>query len=180
MIIPIVMIIGLVVGTLTVIKTRFGGARPHDGPSAFEVREGSTVPDLTLQKYPNGETTLSQLSGKVVLINFWATWCEACMEEMPSILKLRGRFKDRGFEVVAVNVDENPEAVLPATLKQLGIDFPVYIDKEGQVAGLFDVHAIPLTVMINSSRKVLLVQDGERNWMDEDLLSKMEKWLSSS
>ncbi|MGZ3698075.1 MAG: TlpA disulfide reductase family protein, partial [Bdellovibrionota bacterium] len=133
-----------------------------------------------INKWGGGVVKASELKPKVTLVNFWATWCEACMEEMPSILKLRGRFKDRGFEVVAVNVDENPEAVLPATLKQLGIDFPVYIDKEGQVAGLFDVHAIPLTVMINSSRKVLLVQDGERNWMDEDLLSKMEKWLSSS
>ncbi|MGZ3689837.1 MAG: TlpA family protein disulfide reductase, partial [Bdellovibrionota bacterium] len=103
MIIPIVMIIGLVVGTLTVIKTRFGGARPHDGPSAFEVREGSTVPDLTLQKYPNGETTLSQLSGKVVLINFWASWCIPCANEAAYLQQAWQHYQPRG-DVVFLGV----------------------------------------------------------------------------
>src|SRR5262245_13806980 len=85
--------------------------------------------DLKLKAVGSSETvTLSKFAGKVVLINFWASWCSACMDEMPSIQKLHDTLKSEGFEVVGVNVDENPETVVPAIAKKLHLSFKNYTD----------------------------------------------------
>ena len=114
---------------------------------------------------------------KPIVVDFWATWCEACMVEMPSILKLRQEFKPKGFDLVAVNVDENPNAVLPKTLKKLGIDFPVFIDEENKLGDLFQIQAIPLTVIIDKDRKVLYIEGGEKDWYSKEVRELMQGWL---
>lgn len=100
------------------------------------------------------------------------------MMEMPSMVELRKEYVDRGFDIVFMNVDETPEAVLPDVLKQLGIDFPVYIDPHGELAQVFDLRAIPLTVIINNKREVLKVMNGEYNWKHPRIRAQIEKWLS--
>jgi thiol-disulfide isomerase/thioredoxin len=153
---------------------------PGNGES-IAIVAGATLPDFELQKLDGTQSKFSDLAAsgtKVVMVNFWATWCESCVIEMPSIVELRRSFKAKGFEVVAVNVDENPAAVVPKAVRQLGIDFPVYIDPGTNLADLFDVHAIPLTVIIDRTGKVLFVESGERNWNGSDIREQMERWLS--
>ena len=174
MIVSIVAILGVVVIGLSVIKSRLSGPPPV---AAQEVAVGSVLPDFTLETFQGKSIQASQLRSKVTLINFWATWCSACMIEMPSIVKIRGAYHDRGFEVAAVNVDENPETVLPPTLKRLAITFPVFLDPSGHLSELFDVHAIPLTVIMDKNRKVLLMESGEEDWDGPEFRAKLEKWL---
>ena len=112
------------------------------------------------------------------MINFWATWCEACMEEMPSLVALREQYAPKGFEILGVNVDENPAQSAPDAVKNMGIKFPIFTDKSNALAELFDVHAIPLTVIIDKSRKILLVEPGGRDWNTEDMQQLMQKWLN--
>jgi thiol-disulfide isomerase/thioredoxin len=138
---------------------------------------GATLPDFSLQTLEGKKLKFSELGAKVVLLNFWATWCEACVVEMPSIVKLNQMYKDKGLKVVAVNLDDKPAAVVPKAVRQLKIDFPIYIDADGSLANLFDVHAIPLTIIMDKDRKVLHVEGGERDWTDDDIKTKMDQWI---
>jgi thiol-disulfide isomerase/thioredoxin len=142
--------------------------------------EGAVLPNFKVRKFGDNSsaTPISTLGGKVTLVNFWATWCEACMVEMPSIIRLQDAYKDKGLQVVAVDLDEQPESVLPKTLQRLGIRFPVYLDTGTELADLFDIHAIPLTVVLDKNRKVLLIENGERDWNGKDFRAALERWLS--
>lgn len=171
---PVAVIIALSAGALHLIKSQV--AKPTG--SSVEIIPGATLPDFTLNRLEGGKIKASELKSRVLLVNFWATWCEACMVEMPSIIKLRNKFKERGFEVAGVNLDENPAAVAPKAIKQLGINFPVFTDPDSDLADLFSVHAIPLTVILDKDRKVLFVEPGERDWMETDIQAKIEGWLA--
>jgi thiol-disulfide isomerase/thioredoxin len=185
---PVIVILVLVVGGLYGVKSHIAsrpggsaamGEDEHSG-TADSLKIGSILPDFQLDLYGSGGKTVqaSTLKSKVTLINFWATWCEACMVEMPSIVKVWQSYKDKGFDVASVNVDQNPEAVLPKTLKRLGMEFPVYTDKDSKLADLFQIQAIPLSVIIDRNRKILFIENGERDWNGSDIRAEIEKWLS--
>lgn len=189
---PIFVILLVVVGGLYLVKAQVrpgtsapagslpseqnGGTSEDEGG---EVDVGRVLPDFSITPFQGkGPEPISQAGGNVTLINFWATWCEACMVEMPSIVKLQKAYQGRKFRVIAIDLDEKPEAVLPRTLKDLGIDFPVFLDTDNKVSELFDVHAIPLTVIIDRTRKVLFMENGERNWNSGEIRSKLDQWLA--
>jgi len=175
--VPILVISVLVVGGLTYVKSRYGaGHRNSDAQN--QIALGKTLPDFMMKRFGAGNVKASDLKFKVLLINFWATWCEACMVEMPSIVRLQKHYADKGLAIAEINVDDNPTAVLPGTLKKLGIDFPVYIDENQKLSELFDVHAIPLTVIVDKTFKVVLIESGERNWNGDDIHADMDKWLA--
>ena len=174
---PIVAILALVVGGLSLLKSKVTSGKANGTSAAVEVQVGNTLPDFSLKKFGGNSVKLSEIQGKAVLINFFASWCEACVVEMPSIVKLRDAYKDRGFEVVGVNVDENPDAVIPKLIKELGINFPVYTDPDQALAELFDVHAIPLTVVLDAKRTILMIETGERDWNGTEIHTQLDLWL---
>jgi len=174
--IPIAVILVVIVGALMAIKASVHKeARLANQP--LELTEGAEVPDFELTKLEGGKVQIGDLSHKVMMINFWATWCEACMEEMPSIVTLRDQYSSKGFEVLGINVDENPGVATPPVIKKLGIKFPIFTDTENSLAELFDVHAIPLTVVINKSRKILLVEPGGRDWNTDEMHQLLDNWV---
>ena len=176
---PVIILIGLVVGALTMVKSQVTSKENGGAENIrFVLKTGSTLPDFELQQFQGKSQKASELGAKVLLVNFWATWCEACMVEMPSIIKLRQTYHSRGFEVAAVNVDQNPEAVVPRTVSKLGFDFPVYVDQGQKLSELFDIEAIPLTVLMDQNRKILMVENGERDWFGSDIRSELEHWLA--
>jgi thiol-disulfide isomerase/thioredoxin len=176
----VAVIVAAAVGGLLFIKSQVRNPMHPEGEAPPEIAVGATLPDFELVPLGGGQPVASsRLGARVILVNFWATWCEACMIEMPSIEKLRAAYRSRGFEVVAVNVDENPDAVVPRVIKQLGLSFPIYVDKDARLAELFDVHAIPLTVILdNRTRKILFIESGERDWNGADIRSRLDSWLS--
>ncbi len=149
---------------------------PGSGPT--DLRIGAQIPDFPVRRFgTNDWPKLSQLPGKLTMINFWASWCEACVQEMPSIVKLHDAYKDKGFDVVAINLDESPNEAIPRVVRKLKIDFPVYTDPEGKIAEIFDVHAIPLTVILDSQRRILMFENSELDWDSNVVRAKIEKWL---
>jgi thiol-disulfide isomerase/thioredoxin len=176
---PVVAIVAMATGALLIVRSQVGA--PH--PGHVEVVEGTVLPDFEMTAFDpasqggGAKVTLSGTGARVLMLNFWATWCEACMVEMPSIQQLRDSYKDRGFEVAAINVDEKPEAEVPRAQKLLGLTIPVYLDPEQKLADLLDIHAIPLTVVIDSGRKILFVERGERDWNSPEIREMMERWL---
>ena len=121
---------------------------------------GEAAPPLVL-KTPAGKVVdLAALRGKVVLVNFWATWCPPCIEEMPALARLRARLGSRGFEVLAVNQGEMPARVT-AYAERAGLDLPMPLDREKSVARAWKVRALPTTFVVDTAGRVRLFAEGE-------------------
>lgn len=144
------------------------------------LRAGARMPDFTLHRLDGTSLKASELGSRVTLVNFWATWCEACLLEMPSLVKLHEAYQAKGFGVAAINVDDDPEKVLPTALKRLGMTFGSFVDRDQKLSELFDVSGLPLTVILDRERHILFIQVGEKDWNNSEMRSQLEKWLTSS
>jgi len=103
------------------------------------------------------------LKGKLVVLNFWATWCPPCRLEMPSMEKLYQEFKGEGLEVVAINFMEG-EKPITSFLKENGFTFPVLLDKKGEIARNYGVHGLPVTFLIARNGNLLARSMGYKDW----------------
>lgn len=175
-ILPILIIIAVAWAALFFLKS----SNPKRPATALDIRVGMSLPDLEFARLDQTSGRLSELAGTVTLINFWATWCEACMEEMPSLAKLQETYKDRGLVILGVNLDNNPATAIPVTEKEFNLGFSSFVDRNGALGDAFDVHAIPLTITIDRSRRILEVKAGDRNWMDREYLKKLDGWMDSA
>lgn len=177
--IPVVAILAITVASLMAVKASFQKPKTHL-TQPVDLSEGSQLPDLELVRMDGSKVSLSDLKHKVMLINFWATWCEACLEEMPSLVQLRNQYSNRGFEVLGINVDDNPVPAASQMASKLAINFPLFTDKNGELSSIFDLNAIPLTVIINEDRKILMIEAGGRDWNSDDIHQLLGKWLSET
>jgi thiol-disulfide isomerase/thioredoxin len=137
------------------------GGRPPPRPVMFQ------GPDFTLPTLSGASLRLADLRGQVVLLNFWATWCVPCRTEMPTIEALYQRYKGRGLEVVAVNVDLLSTAGVEAFVKEVGVTFRVVLDPSWATARAYSVVGVPTTYLINRAGNVVVREVGERDWMDD-------------
>ncbi len=112
----------------------------------------------------NRPLSLSEFKGKVVFLNFWATWCKPCEEEMPSMERLHQRFKDQGLVVLAISEDAGGASVVGPYLKKHKLTFPVGLDPKTSVASLYGVWAIPSTFIIDKRGNRALFANGPREW----------------
>ncbi|WP_101844128.1 thiol-disulfide oxidoreductase ResA [Halobacillus sp. Marseille-P3879] len=118
------------------------------------VAKGEEPPDFKLKKFGTEETvSLSDYEGQGVMINFWATYCEPCKEEMPYMEELYDEYKDQGVEILAVNLDST-NLVVQRFLDNYGLSFPILHDKDGQVMDEYDVGQLPSTLFINPEGEV--------------------------
>jgi thiol-disulfide isomerase/thioredoxin len=119
--------------------------------------------DFTLPTPGGSQFRLSEHRGKVVLINFWATWCPPCREEMPSMQRLYATNKDGGFTLVAVALDSSPAPVGPY-LKQTGLTFPVALDPRMELAHSYGVRALPASFIVDPQGIMVAMALGPRAW----------------
>lgn len=116
------------------------------------IDEGNLAPDFELKTLDGSSIRLSSLKGKKVILNFWATWCPPCRSEMPDIEKFYVDQKDKGLEVLAVNLTnaEKNRADVAPFLKNFGITFPVVLDEKGSVGELYNINPIPASFVIDT------------------------------
>lgn len=119
--------------------------------------------------------TLASLRGKVVLVNFWATWCEPCVTEMPSLQRLREKFALR-FEVLGVNYQEGP-ARINAFLDKSGVSFPIVRDTDGAVAKAWGARIFPASYVVDRAGIVRHVLIGGADWTSAELVNTIGKLL---
>jgi len=119
--------------------------------------------DFTLPMSDGGSFTLSAQRGKVVLVNFWATWCPPCLEEMPAMERLWRRHKDAGFVLLAVSLDSDPKKV-PPFVSAHKFTFPVAVDPKMTVAERYGVRALPSSFVIDRDGTVTGIALGPRTW----------------
>lgn len=131
--------------------------------SAWAVSAGDPAPDFSL-KAINGDATvnLKDFRGKVVYLDFWASWCPPCLKSMPLLNKMRGRLKDEGVEVIGVNVDQDEGDAL-GFLKEHPVDFPILKDVDGKTPDSFGLQAMPTSYVIDRNGVVRYVHEGFRD-----------------
>ena len=125
------------------------------------------APEFTLPDSAGRPISLAQFRGKVVFLNFWATWCPPCREEMPAMEKLYQTFKDKGLVVLAVNFQEGPEPV-GSFFRVHGLSYPVILDSKGNVALSYGARGLPATYLIGREGQIVARAFGPRNWAGQD------------
>jgi len=145
-------------------------ARNHTGkPPSPE--KGRAAPDFRLATLDGKRVRLSDLQGKTVLINFWATWCAPCRQEMPEIVRAYSQYHDKGFEVVSVDEQEDPGTVRK-WVDAFGMQFPVVMDVSGQVGQTFRAgNTFPTSMFVDANGVVTDIHYGpmSRDYLDQKL-----------
>jgi thiol-disulfide isomerase/thioredoxin/Cu/Ag efflux protein CusF len=125
-----------------------------------------SAPDFSLPTLSGAPIHLSALRGKVVLINFWVTWCGPCRAEMSTLDALYQQYRDRGLEVLAVNLDTAPPAKIQAFVAEVGVSLRVGLDPSSSTARIYRVLGLPTTYLIDRAGNVVVRDVGGRNWLD--------------
>jgi peroxiredoxin len=118
-----------------------------------------SAPDFVLKSASGNNVRLSELKGRVVMLNFWATWCGPCTEEIPHLNKLHESFDPYDFELLGINLDEDQSKAIHLA-KKLDVNFPVLFDEDKNVSRSFDIQAMPTTIIIDRSGKIRHVNRG--------------------
>ena len=119
----------------------------------------AAAPDFTLRSMTRPNLRLAEQRGRVVMVNFWATWCGPCRQEMPQLDKLYQKYKSSGFVLLGVNVDDDVRKAAEVAAK-LGVTFPVLLDTDKAVSKLYDLSTMPSTVLIDRDGKVRYLHRG--------------------
>ena len=127
----------------------------------------SVAPDFTLTDANGQAVTLSDLRGQVVMINFWASWCGPCRQEMPLLEQIHQRYEPLGFTLLGVNVEENSSDG-QAFLQDRPVSFPVLYDPANGISKLYDVVAMPTTVLIDRQGNVRYLHHGYKPGYEND------------
>jgi thiol-disulfide isomerase/thioredoxin len=129
---------------------------------------GGATPALALADLEGKPQRLEAYRGKVVLINFWATWCEPCRDEMPSIGRLKASLAGRPFEVLAINLGE-PESRIRTFMEKVPMAFPVLLDRDMAVAKAWNARVLPATYLIGPDGRIRYHYRGELDWSKESV-----------
>ncbi len=157
-------ILGICLGSVMSLNGRSEGgdyAGSYLGIQEYSVP--SEAKEFTLKDAANKKVNLKDFRGRVVMLNFWATWCGPCRDEMPSMEKLYKQFKDKGFVILAVASGEDAASV-NRFYKQYNLTFPALIDPDYRVSDSYKVWALPTTYFINARGQIIGKAQGGRAW----------------
>lgn len=135
-------------------------------PAQAVVTVQSAAPDFTLQTAEGRNLRLQEQRGQVVMVNFWATWCGPCRQEMPHLNRLYGKYQASGFTLLGVNVDDDPRQAVAAAAR-LGLKFPVLLDADKAVIKRYDIGSMPASVLIDRDGRVRYLHRGYREGMED-------------
>ena len=136
----------------------------------------TSAPDFNLLDTNGSPVGLSAYRGKLVLLNFWATWCGPCREEMPSMEQLSRNFGAQGFAVLAINQRENA-ALVNKFMKTHGLNFTTPLDTTGRVAGYYRVYGIPVSYLIDASGQAIGMKSGPMDWATAEVVDVFRKLI---
>ncbi len=122
------------------------------------------APAFTLEKLNGGKASLADYKGKVVLLNFWATWCGPCRYEMPGMQRLWERYREQGFVIIAVAADKNGHKQVAPFVGKLALNYPVLLDPEGEVRNRYEVVGLPMSYLIGRDGKISGRVIGIKEW----------------
>jgi thiol-disulfide isomerase/thioredoxin len=167
-------------------------AAAHAAALALALSSSAGAEDVRLRQWTRGETPalvgadlaggtidLRALRGRVVLVQFWATWCEPCEAEMPALARLRVGLRERPFEVVTVNFGEG-DATVRRFLRERAVDLPVLLDRDRQAAGAWGVGGLPMAFLVDAEGRVRSSVFGECDWSRGDPAAALRRLLEEA
>ena len=137
---------------------------------------GQPAPDFALKSSTGENLRLSEYRGDVVMINFWATWCGPCRQEMPLLDDLYARYERVGFTLLGVNIDDDSRRAMQM-IDELGVKFPVLFDSSKNVSKLYDVEAMPVTVLVDREGTVRHIHHGYKPGYEDKYLTEIRALL---
>ncbi len=138
--------------------------------------EGQPAPDFALKSSTGENLRLSEYRGDVVMINFWATWCGPCRQEMPLLDELYSRYQRVGFNLLGVNIDDDSRRAM-RMIEELGVNFPVLFDARKEVSELYEVDAMPVTIIVDREGTVRYVHHGYKPGYEDKYLNQIRSLL---
>ncbi len=135
-----------------------------------------SAPPLRLLDADDKPVDLAQYRGRVVLVNFWATWCPPCRKEFPSLGRVRKLFKPAEFEVLAVNVGEDPDTVFSFAGNT---EFPVLFDRDSKAMAAWPVRGLPTTLLVDRQGRLAYRATGGREFDDPEIVAAIRQLLDS-
>lgn len=140
--------------------------------------EKSPAPEISVVSLANGTALkLSDLKGKVVLLNFWATWCPPCREEIPSMMKLNSRMTGKQFQMVAVSIDEGGKPAIESFFKESGFLLPTYLDPTGISAKSYAITGVPESFIIDKQGVLVKKIIGGAAWDSPEVIEFLENLM---
>ena len=150
------------------------------GVQTGSVAAGKVASDFKLRDLGGHEVSLSSMRGKVVFLNLWATWCEPCRREMPSIEKLYEKLgKDKSFVILAVSEDSDGSKAVAPYVKQSGYKFEVLLDPRNDVGEAYNVSGIPETFVIDRDGRIVAHHLGPYDWANPDIRDALQELINS-
>ena len=134
------------------------------------------APDFTLKSSTGKNIKLSELRGQVVMINFWASWCGPCRQEMPLLDQLYQRYQPMGFTLLGVNVEEDSSAA-DKILKEIPVSFPVLYDNNSKVSESYQVQAMPSTFLIDRDGKLRYLHKGYKPGTEDEYQQQIRELI---
>jgi peroxiredoxin len=136
------------------------------GAAQAAVTLQAPAPDFTLRGADGRNLRLAEQRGQVVLVNFWASWCGPCKQEMPQLNRLYDKYRSAGFVMLGVNIDDDARVGASAAVRW-GVKFPVLLDSEKTVSRQYDMGSMPATVLIDRDGRVRYLHRGYREGVEE-------------
>ena len=151
----------------------------NDNQTLPKLAEPFIAPDFTLKGEDGNTYRLKDYRGKVVILNFWATWCPPCREEMPSMERAWRQIKDKGIVMLGINVGEDADTIFEFT-GQYSMTFPLPMDINGEVVKQYPIRGLPTTYIIDPAGMATHRAVGSREWDAPEILQQLEELKTKS
>jgi len=142
-----------------------------DGP---DPHVGSVAPDFSLNDLTGKPVHLSELRGNVVLLNFWATWCPPCQEEVPSLSRLNAAMTGQGFRMLTVSIDSGGSNAVESFFRKIGFRLPTLLDSGGTVGKMYGITGVPETFILDRHGVIRKKVVGPLTWDDPSVINYLE------
>ena len=140
---------------------------------------GKPAPDFALRSLTGENLRLSEHLGEVIVLNFWATWCGPCRQEMPLLDEMYGKYRRAGFVLLSVNIDDDKERERAVEMaRTLKVSYPVLLDARKEVSKAYEVDAMPMTILIDREGVVRFVTEGYKSGYEKRYTEKLRELLN--
>lgn len=169
----------LIATTLLLLASLLSACSGNNSPgNSSKPAEKMAAPSISVVSLDGEQLKTESLKGKVVMLNFWATWCPPCREEIPSMIKLEKFMSGKPFQMVCVSVDKGGKKAVTEFFRNTGYSLPAYTDSTSQAAAVYGITGVPETFIIDKKGMIVKKVIGPMDWSSPEVIAFIEGLLS--